>query len=246
MKLVCLNAATGAEIWSHDLVAQFGAAVIPWQNAASPLVAGDYVYVNANGRAGEHLIAFRKADGVVAWKAGTLGMTHASPVHTTIAGVNQVIFLGQTALVSAAAESGAILWEYPLRYNGTSVAASPVVAGDTVYLSRAYPGSLTAARAGAVVLQVTQANSSFHVSTKWAKVNQQMNHWATPVYHQGFYYGMYGQGVLTLRCIDAETGETRWETGGFGSGSVTKVQNGLLVLGARGDLALINANPNQY
>ena len=36
LKLACLDAATGAEIWSKDFVAEFGSTVIPWQNAASP------------------------------------------------------------------------------------------------------------------------------------------------------------------------------------------------------------------
>src|SRR5205085_7701990 len=41
LRLVCLEAASGQEVWSHDFVAELGSAVIPWQNAASPLVVGD-------------------------------------------------------------------------------------------------------------------------------------------------------------------------------------------------------------
>jgi outer membrane protein assembly factor BamB len=60
MNLVCFNAATGAKVWNHDLPTEFGATVIAWQNAASPLLVGDLILVNGNGRAGERLMAFRK------------------------------------------------------------------------------------------------------------------------------------------------------------------------------------------
>jgi outer membrane protein assembly factor BamB len=36
LKLACLDAVTGAEIWSKDFVADLGSTVARWQNAASP------------------------------------------------------------------------------------------------------------------------------------------------------------------------------------------------------------------
>src|SRR5688572_20230933 len=89
MNLMCLNAATGKEIWSHDLRREYEAYVIAWQNAASPLLIGDLVLVNGNGRPGEHLMAFKKTDGTLVWKTGSDGMTQATPVRATLAGVDQ-------------------------------------------------------------------------------------------------------------------------------------------------------------
>lgn len=246
MGLVCLDAATGAEIWRRELGPEFGAEIIPWENAASPTLVGDLVFVNSNGRSGEHLIAFRKTDGAVAWKHGSYGMTHATPVLGSIGGVEQILFLAQRALVAVRPETGAVLWEYPLRYNGTSVAASPVIVGNTVYISRAYPGSLSSPQAGALVLEVSSANGSFSAARKWEKVNQLMNHWATPVYYNGHYYGIYGQGSLTLRCIDAANGDSKWQISGFGYGSVVLARDKLIVLGDDGDLVLVDPQPEQY
>lgn len=246
MDLVCLNSATGAEIWRKDLRTEFGAQIIPWQNAASPTIAGDLVFVNSNGRSGEHLIAFRKADGTVAWSRGSYGMTQSTPIATSIGGTDQVIFFTQKALVAVRPATGEVLWETPLRYNGTSVAASPVVAGDTVYISRAYPGSTTSPQAGAIVYQISSANGVFTATKKWEKVNQLMNHWATPVYYNGYYYGIYGQSSLTLRCVDAANGDTKWQVSGFGYGSVTLAQDKLVVLGDDGELVLVEPNPDLY
>lgn len=241
LNLLCLDASTGAVIWQHDLQSEFGSVVIPWQNAASPLLVGDLILVNGNGRSGEHLLAFRKADGSVAWKSTSDPMTQSSPIAATIGGVSQAVFFTQTGLVAVAPATGAVLWRYALPYNGTSVAASPVVAGDTVYASRAYP-----TRAGAVVVRVSNNAGVFTATKVWDKPNQLMNHWATPIFHNGFYYGVYGQGSLNLRAVDAANGDTKWTVTGFGYGSVTRVGDKLLVLGDDGTLALVDTNPDVY
>lgn len=246
MNLVCLNATNGSTMWSNNLVAEFGARIIPWENAASPTVVGELVFVNCNGRANEHLLAFNKHSGAVVWRRGSFGMTHATPVRANIHGVEQIVFFGQTALVGVNPTNGVVLWSYPLRYNGTSVAASPVVVGDTVYISRAYPGSLSSPQAGALVVQITETNGVFTAAKKWEKVNQLLNHWATPVHVNGHYYGVYGQSTLTLRCVDAEDGDNPWQVSGVGYGSVTRVGDLLLVLSDRGDLSLVEPNPQQH
>jgi hypothetical protein len=241
MNLVCFNATTGAKVWNHDLVKEFGATVIAWQNAASPLLVGDLILVNGNGRSGEHLLAFHKTDGTVAWKAGSDGMTQSTPVVAEIGGVQQAIFFAQSGLVSVAPASGEVLWRYALAYNGTSVAASPVVQGDTVYVSRAYP-----TRAGAVVVKISGNGANFSATKVWDKPNQLMNHWATPVYYDGYYYGIYGQGTLNFRAVDAKNGDTKWTISGFGYGSVTRVKDKLIVFGDDGVIALVDTNPESY
>lgn len=249
MHLVCLEAATGREVWRRDLVAEFGSNIIPWQNAASPLVAGDLVFVNSSGRSGEHLIAFRKSDGSVAWKTGSDGMTHASPVFGTLAGMPQVVFLAQSGVLGVDPATGSVLWRVRLNYNGTSVAASPVIAGDSVYVSRAYPGSNSRFQAGALVLNIERNSQSFFATHRWARTNSLMNHWATPVHYNSNYYGIYGQNVgsLDLRCVNASNGATRWQVDDrFGYGSVTLVKDHLLVLGDEGELVLAEATPEAF
>lgn len=247
LRLFCLDAASGQEIWRKDLGTEFGAVVIAWQNAASPLIVGDLVLVNSNGRPGEHLLAFRKQDGGLAWKGQSDGMTQASPVAATIGGVRQAIFFAQSGLVAVAPETGAVLWRYALRYNGTSVAASPVVAGDRVYASRAYPGSLSADQAGAAVVQLASASgNSFSASRAWSKVNQFMNHWATPVHYNGHVYGMFGHGFLTFKCVELATGVEKWSTDGFGYGSVLVADGRILAASEDGWLVVVDPNPNAY
>ncbi|MSU34841.1 MAG: hypothetical protein EXS36_06960 [Pedosphaera sp.] len=73
-----------------------------------------------------------------------------------------------------------------------------------------------------------------------------MNHWATPVYHDGFLYGVYGQGFLRLACVDAATGQQMWRQSGVGYGSILKINNLLEVLTEDGDLVLVEPWPDAY
>ena len=246
LRLACLEAGTGKIVWERSLVNEYGSTVIRWQNAASPVIEGDLVLVNSNGRQNQHLMAFRKRDGSLAWAGQTEGMTQASPVAATINGVRQVIFFAQSGLVSVAPENGNVLWRHAIRYNGTSVAASPVVAGDLVYASRAYAGSLSAARAGAAVVRIAPSGRGFLAEPAWSKVNQLMNHWSTPVQYDGHIYGMFGQDSLQFKCVELATGAEKWSVAGFGYGSVLVAGGKILAASADGLLVLVAPNPSAY
>jgi outer membrane protein assembly factor BamB len=205
------------------------------------LVVGDLVLVNSNGRPGERLIAFRTTDGSEAWKGQNDAMTHATPVRATIAGVDQVVFLAQSGLVSVAPESGVVLWRYALPYNGVSTAASPVVGNDLVYCSAAYGTGAGGARVTGVSPQLTATEA-------WRKVGGLQNHWCTPVHFNGHLYGMYGQSesLLRFQCVELATGTEKWSRNGFGYGSALVVGGTILALTGSGELVVVMPDPGAY
>jgi outer membrane protein assembly factor BamB len=238
LRLYCLDTQTGAVRWSKDLVRDYGGSVIPWQNAASPLIDGDRIFVNCNGSSGQRLLALYKADGRLAWKGQNDKMTHATPVAANILGVRQVIFFAQSGLVSVVPETGVVLWRYPFSYS-TSSAASPVVGNDIVYCSAAYGR-------GAGAVKITKSGSQFIATEIWR--NQLANHWSTPVYYNGYLYGLFGSysSTMPLKCIELATGRERWSKSGFGAGGILIADGQLLVLSEGGDLVLVAPNPNAY
>ena len=184
LTLYCLDPKSGKEVWKKDLVKDFGGKNISWKNAASPLIDGDLLYVAAGG-AGESFIAFNKKTGEVAWKSGTEKITHATPTIGTILGVKQVIFFVQSGLVSVAPDTGKELWRHPFKYS-TSTAASPVICGES---SIARP-DITSAPAPA---KSPRSGSDFAATEIWRITGNQpvANHWSTPVYKDGYLYGMF-------------------------------------------------------
>jgi len=243
LSLFCLNPTNGAVIWSKDLVAEYGARNIGWDSAASPLIEGDLVFLNCNGP-GHCLLALHKNDGREAWKGTDYGMTHSTPVAATIQGTRQVIFYTSSGLVSVVPESGSVLWRYAAPncpYAETSTAMSPVVAGDVVFCAAAY-----SAASGASVA-ITNNGGHLLAAELWKKGPLQC-HWATPVYRDGYYYGIYGSysSTIPLKCADAATGTVMWSRTGFGSGGVLLVGPYLLVLAVSGDVVLVDPTPAGY
>ena len=239
LKLYRLNATNGAVIWSTNLVAGFGGSVIAWQNAASPVFEDGLVFVNANCST-SNLMAFHASDGTLAWRAQDGGMTHATPVLATIHGVRQLIFITQSGLVSLNPQTGDVLWRFVYPYNGTSLAASPMVCDDIVFITASYG-------TGSAAVQVAYSNSTFSASELWHDQSLQ-SHWTTPVCYQGAMFGQFtpDNANAELRCVDLATGATMWSVGGFGRGAPMLIDTNLVVITERGELVLALAQTNAY
>jgi outer membrane protein assembly factor BamB len=240
MNLRCLDARTGTNLWTKDIIRDFDGRNIRWQSAASPVLDGGLLFV-AGGGAGQSLLALDKKTGETVWKTQDDAVTHSTPVVAVIHGVRQVIFFTQRGLVAADVRDGTILWrhEHPFR---TAAGASPVVAGDIVYCSSGYG-------AGAAAVKVSKEGNAFQAALLWRKANQLMNHWATPVVRDGFLYGLFGQaayGRAPLVCVELATGTEKWSRPGFGPGGVILSGDQLLVLADNGDLVRVKATPEAY
>lgn len=246
LKLFCLKVTDGSIVWSRDFQAELGSQNIGWENAASPLLVGNLIFVNSNAGS-RRLMALNKTDGTTVWSNLPDGLTHATPIHSTLHGVSQIIFLTRAGLVSVLPETGALLWRLSFSPSAVSTAASPSVAGEYVYASAAY-GS------GTWIAHVAKTGDTFSATQSGRQTGTRYQaHWATPVSHQGFFYAVpapnTGQGRLA--CLDATTGINRWDQTVVGSaaisyGSVIKAANTLIVLTETGELVLVETNPLAY
>ncbi len=235
--LSCLDAKSGDVIWQRDVIKEFDGRNIKWYNATSPLLSGSALYV-AGGGAGQSFLAFDKTSGEVIWKSGDDLMTHATPHLASIHKSKQVIFFMQSGLVGVDAENGKELWrsEFPF---SVSTAASPVSEGDKVYCSAGYG-------VGAGLFKVTGDSEADEL---WFKPNELMNHWSTPVAHDGHLYGIFEfkkYGKAPLQCVELASGEIKWSQRGFGPGNCILVGDKLVVLSDAGELVIAAASPDQY
>jgi outer membrane protein assembly factor BamB len=240
LKLHCLNATNGAITWSTNLVEGFGGSVIPWQNAASPVIENGLVFVNANSGTAS-LMAFNPTNGTLVWRSQNEGMTHSTPVLATLQGMRQLIWATQSGLVSVHPQTGALLWKsaYPFTYT-TSIGSSPVVHQDQVFITANY-------NMRAYAVQIVLSNTVQVAQPRWTNFIQQ-SHWSTPVAYGGHLYGNFYPDSANgqLRCIDLATGVTRWAENNFGRSSLLLVGTNLLCLTERGSLVLVAAQTNAY
>ena len=241
-KLGCLDAADGKMIWSHDLNKEFGGKEPGWGSATSPLVDGNLVLVCCGGR-GQSFVAFDKKSGSVAWKGQYDAPTHAAPIPADLLGIHQVIFFTTKGLAAVNPRSGDVLWRQAFPFN-VSTAASPVVCGpDIVYCSAGY-GS------GSAAFQISKSGDHFVSRELWHLHSKYLvNQWSTPIYKDGYLYGLYGFKEFQtepLKCVDLKTGKEVWSHPGFGQGQVVMAGGNLLVQGDRGDLVLVKPSPDGY
>ena len=203
--LVCLDGEDGKTIWKRDFPAETGTAVPSFGFVSSPLVDGDYVYVQAGG-------AFQKLNketGETVWKSlddggGMFGSAFSSPYIATLAGKRQAIVLMRTTLNGVDLESGQQLWSREIpAFRGMNI-VTPTVFESGIFLST-YGGT-------SQFFEVTGSGDSFTVTKKWKAPIQ--GYMTTPVVVDGHAY-------LRLKnqrfaCFNLSTGEVKWRTKPYG------------------------------
>jgi outer membrane protein assembly factor BamB len=240
--LHCLDLKTGKELWTRDLIKEHAGRNIGWKSAASAVIDGELLFLGGGG-AGQSLLAVHKKTGQVVWKGHDEIITHSTPVVATILGERQVIYFLKSGLFSVSAKDGKALWRFPFDFR-VSTAISPIVAGDIVYCSAGYD-------VGGGACKITRQGEAFAATELWKIPGNRdvPNHWSTPVYKDGYLYGMFSFKKFAtgpLKCVELATGKVVWEQSGFGAGNVILVNDQLLALTDYGELVVVAATPQAY
>lgn len=234
--LVCLDAASGAVRWRIDFPRQFDTPLPGFGFVCSPLLHGDFVFVQA----GAALTKIDKRTGKVLWRSLQEGTTtydsaFSSPYPTRIDGVEQLLVQTRTRLAGVDLDSGEVLWQQEIpAFRGMNI-LTPTVVGDSIFTA-SYGGS-------AVLLSPRRSGDKWTVTETWR--NKVQGYMSSPVVYDGHIY-------LHLRnqrfvCIDAQTGKTSWTTTPFGQyWSMVASGDKMLALDERGELLLIRAEPDKY
>ena len=242
--LHCLDAKTGKQLWSKNLVSAYKATIPPWYNGQNPLLEQDRLVIATGGDA--ILIALDKATGKEIWRTPNpknIVLTHASVMPAVLGGVKQYLFATLNGPLGVSAATGQLLWEFPRKFN---VAVSPSVIaidGERVFMTSSFD-------AGSVMVRVRRGNPAFRAEPVW---DMQHNEWNsevhTPILYKGhlFAVGKKKRGLFT--CLTPD-GKEVWSSDGkaaFEMGSYLLADGMFFVLeGRTGVLRLIEANTTGY
>ena len=232
-KLLALDSQFGTEKWSRDIVREFDSVRGGRSFAASPLVEGDVVLIEAGGKSGHSLMAFDKTSGEVAWTTGSDERGYSSPIIATIGQTRQAVFFTGYGLIAVAPQKGRVLWQYPWMTNQHANTVTPVFIPPNRFFISSSSGM------GGSVVEVTATDKGYEVAEVWRNNNMQ-NYSATSIYYQEHLYGFDG---VTLKCLDAETGEEKWKARGYGKGTLIVADGHLVLLGERCNLGIAEATP---
>jgi outer membrane protein assembly factor BamB len=271
--LRCLDGKDGTLLWQDDLRARYGLdaasdeLLVQWGRAGSPLIVNDLVVVPAGGPTAQakSLIAFEAQTGKVAWEGGVDQIGYASPALATLAGIRQVLIVNENSASGHDPKTGVVLWSHDwpgndfettatfateqerlasLPGNSSQDASSSqplALADDRVLLTKGYGG-------GAELLHFTQipGGGLLKGASVWRN-KQALETKFTNVCVIGEH--IYGLSNGYLECVALDSGRKTWRKNRrqeFGHGQILGVGNCVLVLSEEGELALVEANPQQF
>ncbi|NBP51931.1 MAG: serine/threonine protein kinase [Actinobacteria bacterium] len=251
LRLVCLDAKTGAVAWDKELFTQAGpvrihaknshASPTPlvvgdrlivhfgphgtactsldgevvWKrtlpyapqhgNGGSPAVAKDVVVICCDGSDEQYVVGLDLATGDIRWRTDRetepkKGFSFATPLVTTVDGVEQVICPGSDAVFTYDPATGRELWrvDYP---NGYSVIPRPVHAAGLVFVVSGYDKPVLYA------IDPTGRGNVTETHVRW-KLDRGAPHTPSVLVVGDELYCVSDNGVAT--CLDARSGEERW------------------------------------
>lgn len=232
--VTCLKPTTGELVWQRELKEDAGRQPPPWGWASSPLVADSKVIVYAGGEKG--IIAYDAKTGDILWTAPSGNHGYSSAQLAEFDGVNGLLMVSNFGLQFLDLQDGHTIWEQDKPSENYRV-VQPLVIGNSVL----YAGSLGE---GSFRVSVSKSGDSWDVTEDWdsRSLKPSFNDF---VLHNGHVYG-FDHSIFAS--IDVETGAKNWKRGRYGNGQVLLLDSAgqLLLTSERGELVLLEANPEQH
>jgi len=232
--VTCLDAATGKIVWGYKLCKQ-GAAPPQWGHSASPLVVEGKVIVFAGGAGARGLSALDAATGVIVWEKLGGKESYSSVQLITVRGKPQLLAQDNQGMMGLSAADGAVLWQRP----NPDSAVIPMLQVAPVDDHR----FVVAFGAGIALLDLQEEGGTWKATETWSTQKFRPS-FCNFVVHEGHVYGL-DDGILA--CVDVRDGSRVWKKGRYGTGQVLLLADPplLVVLSEKGELALVDAKPQE-
>lgn len=234
-KLHALDPKTGKVLWSHDLWSEYHGSFEDRGYAPSPIAYKDLVILQVGGK-GQALMAFRQADGSVAWKQHDFMTSPSSPVLIQLGGKDQLVaFLGDR-IAGLDPAGGGLLWSYPHATQWGLNISTPVWGADRILLcSSAYNG-------GTRALKLVPGDGGTTAGELWFNNKIRVHH-GNVVRLGDLAVGSSGDfGPAFLAGFDVHSGEILWQERGFSKATLLEAEGRLLILDEDGRLTLASAS----
>jgi len=249
--LLCLNTLDGTVIWSKDLKKEYGIPTPMWGFSASPLLDWDRLICLVGG-SNSTAVAFDRTSGHELWRALTAKEPgYCPPMIVTAGGKRQLIIWHPESVNSLDPATGKVYWSEPSKIRYGMTIPTPRQAGDLLFLTSFYNGSLMfkldADKPAETVLWQSQKISEKNTDALHSTLS-------TPFIDDGYIYGVcsYGQ----FRCLKADTGERLWETFAattpdgkemrWANAFIVKNGDLFFLFNEKGDLIIAKLSPKGY
>ncbi|MDJ0841170.1 MAG: PQQ-like beta-propeller repeat protein [Acidobacteriota bacterium] len=234
-KFFCLEAETGAVLWSHDLVKDFGAE-IPWHGyAACPLVYGDTLIVPNGGK--HAVLAFDRKSGRLLWRTGKMLMGYASPTLIDVKGKPQAVIFSKNDMFALDPSNGRRLWQIAHRHAPIHNAGlAPLWDRDSGTLWTSIRGMRKGD--GSRAFRLADEGPDYTIEERYYDPKWRVEPFSNALRIEDRIYTTIGDRRTGVAAFDIQTGEVSWTHAGFAPGNLIMVGNKLLIQDEKGRLAL--------
>jgi outer membrane protein assembly factor BamB len=235
--LVCLETASGREVWRRHLRNDFGGRYGEWAYAESPLLDGDRLICTPGGT-NATLLALNKRTGAVIWQCAVPGgsdAAYASAISAKCSGVRQYIQFLATGLVGVEAKTGKLLWHFEKTAKGSPAVIMTPLASDGVVYSGAF-------RASSALVKPVRKSGNFTLEEVFS--GNKLPIGLGGVVKVGDY--LYGSSSVAAMCVDFKTGTVKWEERAIGPCSWLVADKRLYLHAESGEVALLEPSAEGY
>ncbi len=233
---------TGEVLWSHNLVAEYGAPAtlirpaVTAGYAVSPLAYNNTVIATAGGD-GQSVMAFNQSDGSLVWKNGDFLIAPSSPILIELEGETQLVVVGGQTVNGLNPNTGEILWSHPHDTNGDMNNTTAVWGEDNVlFVSAAY-------NSGSRGMRLSKSGDGTEVDELWFSRDMQIMFGSTIRLGDFIYGSSGGFGPAFITALDLRTGTAAWKERGFSRSQLLYADDKAIILDEDGNLALTEISP---
>jgi outer membrane protein assembly factor BamB len=239
-RLQCLDKKSGKLLWTQQLVSEHGGAQMMYGYASSPIAFRDTIIAPVGGR-GKSVMAFRQADGSVAWARHDFGNVYSSPILIDLQGLEQVVLLMDGALIGLNPHNGDLQWQVPFRADYSIAIATPLwSAGNLLFVSAEY-------NAGAKVVELQRNGLQTKATELWSSNRLRLHHGNAMRVGDAIYFSSGGKGSQAiLSAVDARSGNILWQERSIQKATFVWADNKLVTLAQDGTLMIAYPSPQGF
>lgn len=243
----CLDAKSGASLWSLNVREQFQGQGFGFGYAITPYVADDLVILPVGGPSAS-IVALHADDGRTVWRTGSDPASYCPAVPITIQGQRCIVGYLQNALILVDFATGKLLHRQSLSSGYDEHSAWPLYREPHLLL-------LSPFRLPAQRLELRPGpEGAILCSLQWTS-RELCNDILSSVLYRGHVFGFdlkqqqasaHRPSRGAFKCLDWDTGAVRWSTDRVGHASVLVADDKLFMLTDAGSLILARADSREY
>jgi hypothetical protein len=239
-RLQCLDKNTGKVLWTQELWGTHGGSRLVYGYSSSAIAFRDMVIVPVGGP-GKALMAFRQADGSVAWAKHDFGNVYSSPILIDVNGLEQLASLVDGALIGVNPHNGDLQWMVPFKADYSIAVATPLWGpGNLLFISSEYNG-------GAKGIELQRNGQQTKAIELWSSPRLRLHHGNAIRVGDAIYFSSGGKGSQAiLSAVDARSGKIHWQERSIEKATFVWADQKLITLDQDGNLMIAHPSPQGF